>query len=193
MPNYVYNSISVDAKDQKQLMKFLENAKHESREFSFWNFVTPPTEALESGEYFTEHGWSKDGATGQTENNWYNFNNREWGTKWDAFDLHLEMLDQKGVLISFTTAWNCPTPVFEAMTEQYPELEFSFSWEEEQGWGGEAIGAGGHFSITQEWGIPESHADYVERDNLERCVCAHDDIWENWFVDCPTRGDVVSV
>lgn len=196
MPNYVYNSLTIKAKNKQDLDAFLQKARHEDRDFSFWNFVTPPQEALDSGEYHAEHGWSKEhGDTGQTINNWYNFNNREWGTKWDAFDVDGwsdDVPNEHSHSFTFTTAWGHPYPVFVAMTEQHPELEFDFTWEEEQGWGGEAIGAGGDFSITNDYGIPESHADYEERDRLYGCNCELSDDQSDWYDDCPRETEPAS-
>jgi hypothetical protein len=69
-------------------------------------------------------------------------------------------------------------------------LEFDFYWEEEQGWGGEAIGAGGYYSITKEWDIPNSHSDYVERDREESCICSWADDKDDWYEDCPNNQDI---
>lgn len=183
MPNHVYNTMSVTGSPEA-LKAFAEKAKHEDREFSYWNFVTPPQEALDSGEYWATRGFVKGEKSGYTANNWYEFNVREWGTKWDTYDLDVQVAP-KAYYATFSSAWSPPMPVFQAMVEQHPDLEFDFSWEEEQGWGGDAIGAGGHFSVTNEWDIPNSHADHVERDRLDSCLCAYYDDPKEWYRDCP--------
>jgi hypothetical protein len=194
MPNHVYNTLTIEAKNQEDLDAFLQKAKHEDREFSFWNFVTPPQEALDSGEYHAIHGFVEGKDSGNTHNNWYNFNNREWGTKWDAYDVDVlrDVPNQPSYLFAFTTAWAHPYPVFVAITEQHPELEFEFTWQEEQGWGGEAIGVGGVFSITKEYEIPESHADYEETDNLFGCICQSESDQKYWYEDCPKEEEPAS-
>lgn len=202
MPNWVYNGLTVRANNRQDLDAFIAKSKHDDREFSFWNFVTPPKEALESGEYYGERGWSKDnGETGNTPNNWYNFNYREWGTKWDAcnpspYDTGINDAgsteDAHEYSIHFETAWSHPEPVFKAISEQHPELEFDFSWEEEQGWGGAAKGSNGKFVVTHEYDIPNSHAEYVEREREDSCNCMHSDDQEYWYADCPREEEPLS-
>jgi hypothetical protein len=207
MPNWVFNEVSVSG-DADLLAEFVEKSQavhpegvrgdagewkmSETPEFSFWNFVRPPQEAVESGEYFGTHGWSEGKSVGHTPNNWYEFNNREWGTKWDAGDVYLE--DTGGsVSISFNTAWGIPVPVFEAMCRMYPDLDFSFHAQEEQGWGAEYESAKdededgntiGVLMETKSWDIPDSHADYVAINDVDGCVCQHEEV-EDWYDDCP--------
>ena len=195
MPNHVYNNILVSGTPE-QIQAFKEKAQSGDREFSYWNFVTPPQEAIDSGEYWQTNGWQDGERKGNTPNNWYNFNNREWGTKWDTYDIQDTYIpkEQKDTLVgwAFCSAWSPPLPVFEAIAEQFPELEFDFDWEEEQGWGGEAIGAGGMFSITREWDIPESHEDYVNLDREESCNCALEEDSEYWYDDCPRKIELLA-
>lgn len=60
--------------------------------------------------------------------NWYDFHNRHWGTKWNAYSAaHYAAMDaggdEKVVQAVFDTAWCAPTPIFAALDERYPELE----------------------------------------------------------------------
>ena len=207
MPNWVDNYVSVSgsaeaikAFAEKSQAVHPEGVNEETGEwrmtaepeFSFWNFVRPPQEALDSGEYFGTHGYSGGEAKGDTSNNWYNFNNREWGTKWDACDVNID-IDEKSLSISFNTAWGIPVPVFEAMCRQHPELEFDIRSQEEQGWGasytsmedtdenGEPISV---LSETNSWDIPECHRDWVDLGDPDGCVCQYSDL-EDWYDDCP--------
>ncbi|MGD9728563.1 MAG: hypothetical protein AB7V39_19530, partial [Nitrospiraceae bacterium] len=80
-------------------------------------------------------------------NCWYVWNNENWGTKWDAYDVVvggastiLERLatasDERSTeVVRFDTAWAPPIPVFEAMADQFPELNFVFSWMNEDQFG----------------------------------------------------------
>ena len=38
---------------------------------------------------------------------------------------------------------------------------------------------------TKSWDIPDSHSDYVERDNEDGCICSHYDDEDDWYADCP--------
>jgi len=175
MPNWVHNSIYVYG-EKKQLTEFLEKStqpyetdfepmfeetrpqKHTG--FSFWNFIAPPANKL--NEYFAKNGSHRDEVTGEivrtgdTTFNWYNWNNANWDTKWDACDAECD-LDEDGtqLFITFNTAWSYPEPVFIKMCEQYPKLQFEFAWEEEQGWGGHALGQHGEYMILDQYDIPE--------------------------------------
>ena len=201
MPNWVANRISVTGASA-ELDRFIEQAKAEPPTFravdstdteekgewntpvSFANFICPPQEALDSGEYWETHGFSKGEKVGHTPNNRYEFNTREWGTKWDACQAEVEKTDE-GVSVSFETAWSPPEPVFKAMVEQFPELDFNIWFEEESGWGAELQGKNGELTLVEEWDVPDSHADYVKRDNEDGCVCAWNDDKEDWYSDCP--------
>jgi hypothetical protein len=200
MPNWVYNTISVSG-TKEDIEAFVAKATAVHPEtfdeatgkvvyttepaFSFWNFVAPPDEAVETGVYFGIHGYADGKAVGDTPDNWYNFQCDQWGTKWDACDVDLSFTDENSVHISYNTAWSIPTPVMGAMVEQHPELTFEFWCEEEQGWGAEFTGEAGEMSLTKEWDIPSSHSDYVERDNEDGCVCSWSDDTDDWFGDCP--------
>jgi hypothetical protein len=69
------------------------------------------------------------------------------------------------------------------MVKQHPELTFDFSWQEEQGWGGEATGKAGRFRIIEEWDIPDNHADCEERGTT--CACEWADDPTDFYPDCP--------
>jgi hypothetical protein len=82
-------------------------------------------------------------------NDWYNFNVREWGTKWDVAvaeddkypDTYIEGPvangENKAVYYNFNTAWSRPMGALEKLSTQYPNLLFTLVYEEETGWGGE--------------------------------------------------------
>ena len=81
-------------------------------------------------------------------NDWYSFNVREWGTKWDVAisedkkypDTTIEEAvngENYVVHYNFETAWGVPVPAISKLSAQYPTLLFTLSYEEETGWGGE--------------------------------------------------------
>jgi len=81
-------------------------------------------------------------------NDWYSFNVREWGTKWDVAvhsedkypDTNMEDTingENHVVYYNFQTAWSRPMPALIKLSSQYPDLLFTLSYEEETGWGGE--------------------------------------------------------
>lgn len=168
---------------------------------SFWNFVRPTDEELPYyfGNEVKEEDKPDPDATQEERlakallfegSGWYDWNIRNWGCKWDAndeeLDTDLDKLEPHDTLsYRFSTAWSPAEGAFRAMTEQHPELSFEFSCEEEQGWGVIYAGEDGSLSVSEEWEIPASHADYKARDNEDGCVCGWQDEPENWFSDCP--------
>ena len=168
----------------------IEEAMSGETVMSFWNFVAPPQEAIESGEYFGTKGFVEGKEVGDSANNWYNWNIRNWGCKWDAGDEELDTdLDKlephDSLTYRFSTAWSPAEGAFRAMTEQHPELSFEFYCEEEQGWGVVYDGNEGVLSVSKEWDIPNSHADYVELDREDSCICANEYEQDDWYEDCP--------
>lgn len=201
MPNWVFCNLSVsgeksavetfDAEMKKPHPTFVYPEGQENRgyghldgkwkmteggEFSFWNAIAP--EDLES--YFTG-------------SQWYDWNNRYWGTKWDVNvedkDDYIGTDGSYNITYRFDTAWSPPTEVFVALCEKYPNLDLTLGYEEEQGWGGElqSDNDGGWYR-SEEYDIPESHADYVERGKEDCCNCAEGDD-EYWFDDCPREDE----
>ena len=71
--------------------------------------------------------------------NWYDWANANWGTKWDACHAAHErvpfgIVGKDRVEISFDTAWAAPEPVIHALVRKYPNLNFvhSYSYEGEE-------------------------------------------------------------
>ncbi len=209
MPNWVSNTISVTAESKAELDAFLEKAKgsqsqileNNAGEFHFGAFVHPSDEDLPyyKGEMEEEkpEGWDGMTTTERLEynlkfsgRNWYDWNVRNWGTKWDACDTYIGRSDDLNASISFQTAWGIPEPILHAIAEQHPELTFQIWAEEEQGWGAEYHAENGLLSLTKEWDIPNSHSDYVERDNEDGCICSYEDDKDEWYDDCPNKADI---
>lgn len=205
MPNWVNNSLTVTG-SKDDLDKFVEQVgrtytrqytrmvktddgfrmvteedKWEG-DFCFWNIHAPDESILD--EY---HGEARFGE--MSENNWYAWNNNNWGTKWDADTNHAERDGDNEWRVHFSTAWSPPYPVLETAAKQHPNLRFWLEWEEEQGFGAEVEFTAAEGAVeVRTWGIPESHADFVDRDNEEGCVCSYDDDQQYWFDDCPGKS-----
>jgi hypothetical protein len=202
MPNWVYTSINISG-SKEEIARFREQAGKPHPEsydeaagkveysstdpISFWNFIAPPQEAVESGEYFGTSGWVGGEKKGDTPTNWYNWNNDNWNTKWDCCNPELDTDEETNLTYRFDTAWSPASPVFEKMVEQFPDLNFDIYWEEEQGFGAELSGSGGELSITKEWDIPQSHADYEAQDK-ECWGCGSGDP-DDFYEDCPREND----
>ncbi len=168
MPNWVYNSLAIEAVEAdpqqiKELMTQLNqpfSVTHDSWNvdtgqmeknpttynnpiFAFWNVIRP----LNLEAYFGEqpkHDPSKP-ITFDSDH-WYDWNIRNWGTKWDVANQDGDSPyndtsmenTDNSVIYSFNTAWSVPYPAILKLSEQYPELVMSLFYQEETGWGGNA-------------------------------------------------------
>ncbi len=179
MPNWVYNSLTIDgnesdiAKLKLQLNKpFVrqhdqwnpETGKMEQKDyaydnpiFAFWNIVAPTN--LEAYNKQADHTLPLAEALSFSGDNWYDWNVRNWGTKWDVSvgndDKYpdTELMEESATSLSykFNTAWSQPLPAIEALSAQYPELEFNLSYQEETGWGGEYLIVEGNSSQIEDY------------------------------------------
>ena len=61
--------------------------------------------------------------------NWYDWCLRHWNTKWNAYEC--DKIDEKSDCFSFWTAWSCVTPVVEAMSRKYPDVDIHYRWADE--------------------------------------------------------------
>ena len=168
MPNWCYNSLTIEGKPEliadvkRQLNKpFVKN--HDS-----WNMTTGKMEISQttySNPVFAFHniynhiqdGVSDDDYIKQPDhtlpleeslmfkgNCWYDWNVRNWGTKWDVAvsdddkypETELDIDVEDTLAYRFNTAWSPPTEAITKLSQMYPDLAIELSYEEETGWGG---------------------------------------------------------
>jgi hypothetical protein len=165
MPNWVYNGLTIEG-NPEQVDKLVEQMntpfvdsikpngdlaysisqrKYVNPIFSFRNIVAP----TDLDAYHSQPTFPEKFDMNFVGNDWYNFNNREWGTKWDVAvseddkypDTYMEGPVANGensvVYYNFETAWSRPLPALQKLSAQYPNLLFTLSYQEETGWGGE--------------------------------------------------------
>lgn len=199
MPNWVYNSVVITAdaeaggtiKDVDKLVDQVakpytiktrdytsgELSEHTVEEpFSFWNIARPEGEGLEKYE--------ESLGTGGAMPYWYDWNCENWGSKWDASDVDFHDYGPDRKQYRFSTPWSPPISVLEKLSDQHPNLHIELEWEEEQGFGGTIVFRNGDFEETESYDVPSCHADYVERDREDQCICSWEDA-DNRFSDCP--------
>jgi len=201
MPNWVDNTLTVEGSPEavmqlkaqmnkpfKQSVQALGDLAYEVKEvtysnpvFSFWNIVAPPVDKLE--EYHGTHGFENGQRVGETQYNWYNFNNREWGVKWDVAVSDdseyssTELVDdepngENHVLVyRFRTPWGIPEEALCKLSAQYPTLLLTLEYEEEQGWGGSAEFLRGEFTSIGEYNWICWQCDYAETDDPANNYC----------------------
>lgn len=184
MPNWVFNYLEVkgeaaqvaslkaqlnkpftvthdswDAKEGKMIQKDVTYSKPV---FAFWNIIQPSDLVA----YTKQPSWGDRSmqdviaeALSPQGNDWYSWNNRNWGTKWDVGvadgeeypDTEIVSEDETSIIYKFNTAWSPPEPAISCISMQYPDLEFGLEWEEEQGFGGTVIYVSGEGTITEDY------------------------------------------
>ena len=197
MPNWVYNGLTIegnpdsvnklvnqvnqpyvrhyeDVWDPKTNTMCPRDVSFSNPVFSFWNIIKPTN--LDA--YTKQRDHSKD-VYDNSGDDWYSWNNRNWGTKWDVSvsddnehpNTYMEGPTENGdnlvVYYNFETAWSRPLPALEKLSLQYPDLLFTLSYEEETGWGGECEFLRGEYIAGDEY---ESKCpDCDAYDTLEYC------------------------
>jgi len=214
MPNWVFNSLSIDgnkediAKVKAQLNQpysryfdtvwNAETNKHESANvtysnpvFAFWNIIKPTDlEAYHKQTDFT----SDKPYSGE---DWYSWNNRNWGTKWDVAISdgeeypETELSDEGETFLSyrFNTAWGIPNEALITLSSQYPDLSFTLEFEEETGWGGEYEYKAGECLGGPEYNWKCFECDYLEINDPEVNYC--EDCEDFICPSCGGAGGVV--
>jgi hypothetical protein len=98
-----------------------------------------------------------------TQNDWYHWNLRNWGTKWELRDADL-VASETRLSYCFDSAWSPPCEAIDNLAKQYPTLAFSMRFiDEGGGFCGETMWNNGnraaevelavnHDTMTELWG-----------------------------------------
>ena len=113
------NSTEKDMQNQTMI------SKSDNKEFSEFESVN---EILK--QFFLD---SNDGITKETSDrliseygfdNWYDWCNNHWGTKWDIKgDVGINDIDNETCTLVFNTAWSPPQPIIYKLQEMFPKLQ----------------------------------------------------------------------
>ena len=210
MPNWVYNSLSIEGDpaliaDVKRMLNRPFVQKHdnwnmETRQmevkdftysnpvFAFHNIYNHRQDNVSDEEYIKQPDHKLGEPITFEGNHWYDWNVRNWGTKWDVAvhddkeysDTELVEETENSLAYRFNTAWSPPVPAIAKLSEQYPTVTFTLSYEEETGWGGETVFTNGDGNETEIYGWKCRECDHIEEDTpyCEECE----------FDTCPECG-----
>lgn len=214
MPNWVSNSITVEGKPElinqirEQVSKPYVMPVQSNGDlaytvkdvpvdsvFSFWNIIKPTDmEAYpKQPDYKSDKPYAGD--------DWYSWNNRNWGVKWDATSadlVHDEPNGENHVLVyNFETAWGMPTPVLIELSKQFPSVLITNEYMEETGWGGEMEIANGNILSESDYNWKCWECGYKELDEPPYCEscefdmcpsCGHGEPTDEDRATCQTHG-----
>jgi hypothetical protein len=197
MPNWCFNSLSIEgsAEDISAIKKQvnqpfqrqhdswnpetnkmeLQDTVYSNPVFAFWNIIKPTN--LEAYVKQSEHKLGEPITF--NGDNWYDWNVRNWGTKWDVSvhdgeqypDTELMEESETSLAYRFNTAWSPPTEAIVHLSSQYPECEMILSYEEETGWGGEIMFSDGQTTEIEHY--ENKCRDCDSNNTLEYCdICS---------------------
>lgn len=212
MPNWVYNGLTIEGNPDlvNDLVRMMNrpyvmihdnwNMETKAMEvtqttypnpvFAFHNIINHRQQGIDDLEYVKQpdHSLPIEEALQFKGNHWYDWNVRNWGTKWDVAvsddnkypDTYMEGPTPNGenlvVFYNFNTAWSPPFPAMEKLSAQYPSLLLTLSYEEETGWGGECEFLRGEMISQSEYGWQcrecehqEDETPYCETCDFDMC------------------------
>ena len=116
MPNHITSQVRIGG-DKEKIAKLIKESKLiqdgdvEKNEFDF-NAVVKTLDNIFQGNLGEEerkiHG----------SNNWYDWNTQNWGTKWNAYDVHYTDGGDDFIAIQLDIAWDTPHQIWQALREQ---------------------------------------------------------------------------
>jgi len=123
MANWCNNNIKIIG-NEKELKKFCKKIKE-----NFLNsFIPTPKELIGTQSPPIKKNQKlliKYGA-----DNWYDWNIKNWGTKWDFKLDYLDTQNENERTLSFDSAWEPPIEGFQRISKIYPQLIFFLDYEE---------------------------------------------------------------
>jgi hypothetical protein len=163
MPNWVYNNIEVEQEYTEKLEQIAKKGicQYFKPQPEAYGDTKSPTPSKEENPYEYElsqlllkhHGFE----------NWHDWRTKHWGVKWDASQHWRDGKYQnyiEGNYYRFETPWGRPDmSIFELLAKEIPN--FSYWWEEEQGFGEEWECVDGELRLISEWDMP------IWKDNLD--------------------------
>jgi len=176
MPNWCYNDLKVKGHKARRDAfhdKFIKDG--------FDAFVPMPKELANESAPVGDEKKEKEFLKKYGAKNWYDWANKNWGTKWNIYSDELsvnreEDFDQYG----FYTAWAPPTRWLEKVAEMYPELEFEVYFEEPGiGFFGIAKFSDGDIEYIQEYNWEDRFHDgwWLFSEKVDLCNVFDDLMW----------------
>ena len=146
MPNWCRNRVTAYARNgNEQDIKRIQEI-FESKDTVFGKIIPSPdwnNTPNEDGELPVrrEHKNPKTGEvsfvtmefpkSGKNDDRWYDWNISNWDTKWDITgSVQIEEEDSEIVEINFSTAWSPPEAICRKLREMFPDLSFSWFYDE---------------------------------------------------------------
>jgi len=136
--------------ERKKFREEIGVSMEDDAKFSFQNILPCPQELRDhsSGSLCTEEEYADqepckfDGSKRMTEKmarefkekygakDWYTWCCNNWGTKWDTCEECIDVNEEDEIEVTFETAWNPATLIYDHLIETYPKLSISWFYDE---------------------------------------------------------------
>ena len=124
MPNHVTNRLCITGpkKDRDAFLATLMfpgyHVDHDKGKFSLNQIVPMPSNVFRGdlGRY--------EEAKYPEDKNWYGWSVKNWGTKWDCYDVQDAKVGTKSIKLVFQTAWSPPREWMYTASKAFPTLKF---------------------------------------------------------------------
>ena len=159
MPNHTINFVTIETNTNvDEEIQALEELKNDLRikegKFDFEGIVPMPEEIkkgatlgldMETGEKIEHKDYALDGGVYKPKSpltrkrlmveygcdNWYDFSNLHWGTKWNAYEFESIQDEEHVLFVSFLTAWDSPREIAERIKRYCWQHNLVLDWEAE--------------------------------------------------------------
>lgn len=128
MADYCKNELRITG-PKADLDQFRADAASFERAWDPEDATTEPHPCLlnfEPGSPYPKEGEGGFELRGKNDN-WYDWRIKNWGTKWNAMDVDVNVTDI-GITYNFTTAYSPPLEWLMEATERYPTLKFMLAY-----------------------------------------------------------------
>lgn len=172
MPNWCSNMLYIDHPDQDILNEIVTLLRVEENPISFDGFLPTPPELKgdnappSASPEVIDQRIEKYGAA-----DWYDWQVKNWGTKWGPVDGVLENGDGR-LFYTFGTAWGPPMEGIATLSQRFPTALFTLAYDEPgMDFGGYVVLQGGEIATEANGGSRFSSwgdlAEYVAEDLQE--------------------------
>ena len=141
MPNHITNKLIINGERAyiDQILGDLIN-----NEFTFGNTVPEPSDL-------------------NVDYDWYNWHIEHWGTKWDAYEANIISNDLDTAELEFLTAWSPPDKWLDTTSHQFPTVEFTLYWVDEDFPSSGLIKAYNGLNTNESYGYSVQAENFVEK------------------------------
>ena len=148
MPNHIYSTLEFLGEKKKlvEIQDFLQNKEEKDHHFDFNKVIPTPDDIFQGNLGEAERKLYGD-------RNWYDWNQKNWGTKWNSYSNRVDLVEIRANTLNFITdkenlsvlcyyfetAWSpiCNT-ILPVLSEKFPDTPFKYS----------AVDEGSNFGLT---------------------------------------------